>query len=163
MTVVAVLGMLMLVSLPWGLAGEGESIAQKVRDAKTPADHQAIAAVFAKEAQAAQQEAKRHTQLKDAYAATPDMQMMVAHCEMLVKHYQEIAKDLETMAEMHKNRHCQLVERLVQLPAGMRYLRHEPASYQPLQEPPLPGRDHQPWRLVVLPLLIMSPENWTTQ
>jgi hypothetical protein len=42
-------------------------------------------------------------------------------------------------------RHCQLVERLGQLPAGMRYWRHEPTSYQPRQAPPLPGRDHQPW------------------
>jgi ribosomal protein S15P/S13E len=108
--VVAVLGIMALVSLPWGVAGEGDNIAQKVRDAKTPADHQAIAAVFAKEAQAAQQEAKLHTQLKDAYAAKlkdayaakPDMQMMVSHCDMLVKHYQEIAKDLETIAKMHK-------------------------------------------------------------
>jgi hypothetical protein len=102
MTVVAVLGIMMLVSLPWGVAGEGENIAQKVRDAKTPADHQAIAAFFEQEAYAAQQEATLHGQLQDTYAEKPDMQMMVSHCETLVKHYQEIAKDLKTMAEMHK-------------------------------------------------------------
>jgi hypothetical protein len=102
LTVVAVLGIMMFVSLPEGIAGEGESIAQKVRDAKTPADHQAIAAFFEKEAQAAQQEAKLHGQLQDTYAERPDMPMMVSHCEMLVKHYQEIAKELKTMAEMHK-------------------------------------------------------------
>jgi hypothetical protein len=101
-TVVAVLGIMMFVSLPEGIAGEGESIAQKVRDAKTPADHQAIAAFFEKEAQAAQQEATLHGQLQDTYAERPDMPMMVSHCEMLVKHYQEIAKELKTMAEMHK-------------------------------------------------------------
>ena len=100
--VVAVLGMVALVSVPWGVAGEGKSLAQKVRDAKTPADHQAIAAVFEKEAQAAQQAVKQHSQLKDAYAKKPDMQMMVSHCDTLVKHYQEIAKDLGAMAEMHK-------------------------------------------------------------
>jgi hypothetical protein len=100
--VVVVLGMVALVCVPWGIAGEGKSTAQQVRDAKTPAQQQAIAAVFEKEAQAAQQKAKQHSQLKDAYAAKPDMQMMVAHCDALVKHYQEIAKDLEDMAKMHK-------------------------------------------------------------
>jgi hypothetical protein len=100
--VVAVLGMVALVSVPWGIAGEGKSIAQQVRDAKTPAQQQAIAAAFEKEAKAAQQKAKQHSQLKDAYAAKPDMQTMVAHCDALVKHYQEIAKDLEDMAKMHK-------------------------------------------------------------
>src|ERR687887_2471559 len=100
--IVAVLGIVALVSVPWGVAGEGKSIAQKVRDAKTPAEQQAIAAAFEKEAQAAQQRAKEHSQLKDAYAAKPDMQMMVSHCDALVKHYQEIAKDLEDMAKMHK-------------------------------------------------------------
>ena len=101
-TVVAVLGIMMLVSLPWGVAGEGESIVQKVRDAKTPADHQAIAAFFEKETQAAQQEAKLHGELQDTYAENPNMPMMVSHCEMLVKRYYEIATDLKTMAEMHK-------------------------------------------------------------
>lgn len=99
---VAVLGIVALVSVPWGVAGEGKSIAQKVREAKTPAEQRAIAAAFEKEAKAAQQKAKEHSQLKDAYAAKPDMQMMVAHCDALVKHYQEIAKDLEDMAKMHK-------------------------------------------------------------
>jgi len=99
---VVALGIVALVSVPWGVAGEGKSIAQKVRDAKTPAEQQAIAVVFEKEAQAAQQKAKQHSQLKDAYAAKPDMQMMVSHCDALVKHYQEIAKNLEDMAKMHK-------------------------------------------------------------
>jgi hypothetical protein len=100
--VVAVLGLVAAVSLPFGIAGEGDNIAQKVRDAKTPADQQAIAAVFEKEAQAAQQKAKQHSELKDAYAAQSDMHMMVSHCDTLVKDYQEIAKELTTMAEMHK-------------------------------------------------------------
>jgi Tfp pilus assembly protein PilE len=100
--VVVVLGIVAFVSLPLGIAGEGKSIVQRVRAAKTPADQQAIAAVFEKEAQAARQKAKEHSQLKDAYAAQPDMQMMVSHCDMLVKQYQEIATELTAMAEMHK-------------------------------------------------------------
>jgi Tfp pilus assembly protein PilE len=100
--VVAVLGIVAFVSLPLGIAGEGKSIVQRVRTAKTPADQQAIAAVFEKEAQAAQQKAKEHSQLKDVYAAKPDMQPMVSHCDMLVKHYEEIATELTAMAELHK-------------------------------------------------------------
>jgi hypothetical protein len=98
----AVLIIMALVSLPLGTAGEGKNIVQKVRDAKTPADQQAIAAFFEKEAQAAQQAAKQHNELKAVYATKPDMQTMVSHCDMLVKDYQEIAKELEGMAEMHK-------------------------------------------------------------
>jgi hypothetical protein len=101
--VVAVLSIVAFVALPLGTAGEGKSLVQMVRAAKTPADHQAIAAVFEKEAQAAQQQAKEHSQLKDVYAAKPDMQLMVSHCDMLAKQYQEIATELTAMAEMHKN------------------------------------------------------------
>jgi Tfp pilus assembly protein PilX len=97
---VTVLGVVGLVCLPLAGAGEGKSIAQKVRDAKTAADQQAIAAFFAKEAQAAQQRAKQHSELKDAYAAKPNMQTMVSRCDVLVKHYQEIAEELETMAKV---------------------------------------------------------------
>jgi hypothetical protein len=62
----------------------------------------AIVAVFEKEAKAAQQKAKEHSQLKGVYAAQPDMQTMVSHCDMLVKQYQQIATELTAMAEMHK-------------------------------------------------------------
>ena len=99
---VAVLSIVAFVSLPLATAAQGKSIVQMVRAAKTPADQRAIAAVFEKEAQAAQQKAKEHSQLKDVYAAMPDMQTMVSHCDMLVKQYQQIATELTTMAEMHK-------------------------------------------------------------
>jgi hypothetical protein len=100
--VIAMLAIVALVSLSLGVAGERKTIAQKVRDAKTPADHQAIAAFFEKKAQVARQEAKQDSQLKDAYGAKPDMQIMVSPCDTLVKHYQDIAKDLADVAEMHK-------------------------------------------------------------
>src|SRR4030095_5813895 len=99
---VAVLSIVAFVSLPLATAAQGKSIVQMVRAAKTPADQRAIAAVFEKEAQAAQQKAKEHSQLKDMYAAQPDMQTMVSHCDMLVKQYQQIATELTAMAEMHK-------------------------------------------------------------
>jgi hypothetical protein len=100
--VVAVLSIVAFVSLPLATAAQGKNLVQMVRAAKTPADERAIAAVFEKEAQAAQQKSKEHSQLKDVYAAQPDMQTMVSHCDMLAKHYQEIATELTAMAEMHK-------------------------------------------------------------
>jgi hypothetical protein len=99
---VTVLSIVAFVSLPLATAAQGKNIVQMVRTAKTPADQRAIAAVFEKEAQAAQQKAKEHSQLKDVYAAMPDMQAMVSHCDMLVKQYQQIATELTAMAEMHK-------------------------------------------------------------
>jgi cell division protein ZapA (FtsZ GTPase activity inhibitor) len=100
--VVVVLGIMTLVSLSSSLAGESKSIEQRVRTAKTPADHKALATFFQKEAQASQRQATRHLQLKEAYAAMPNAQMMVSHCDAIAKHYQEIAKELTSMAEMHK-------------------------------------------------------------
>jgi hypothetical protein len=100
--VVAVLSIVAFISLPLATAAQGKSLVQMVRAAKTPADQQAIAAALEKEAQAARQKAKEHSQLKDIYAAQPDMQQMVSHCDMLVKQYQEIATELTAMADMHK-------------------------------------------------------------
>jgi predicted PurR-regulated permease PerM len=100
--VVAVLSIVAFVAVPLATAAQGKSLVQIVRTAKTPADQQAIAAAFEKEAQAARQKAKEHSQLKDVYAAQPDMQQMVSHCDMLVKQYQEIATELTAMADMHK-------------------------------------------------------------
>ena len=97
---VVVLSIVAFVALPLATAAQGKSIVQMVRTAKTPADQRAIAAVFEKEAQAAQQKAKEHSQLKDVYAAQPDMQPMVSHCDMLVKHYQQIATELTAMGGM---------------------------------------------------------------
>jgi hypothetical protein len=99
---VAVLSIVAFVSLPWASAAQRKGLVQMVRTAKTPADQRAIAAALEKEAQAAQQKAKEHSQLKDVYAAQPDMQAMVSHCDMLVKQYQQIATELTAMAEMHK-------------------------------------------------------------
>ena len=99
---VAVLSLVAFVSRPSATAAQGKSLGQTVRTAKTPADQRAIAAVFEKEAKAAQQKATEHSQLKAVYAAQPDMHTMVSHCDMLVTQYQQMATELTAMAEMHK-------------------------------------------------------------
>ena len=49
------LGLMVMISLPFSLAQQGDNIEQKIREAKTPADHQALATCYEKEAQAAEQ------------------------------------------------------------------------------------------------------------
>ena len=56
-----------------GAAEEGKSLEQMVSDAKTPADHEAIAAYYEKEAQEAHQKHAEHLQLKAAYAKIPHL------------------------------------------------------------------------------------------
>jgi hypothetical protein len=57
---VAVLGFMAVISLPVGSAQPGDTIEQQIREAKTPADHQALATGYEKEAQTAQQLASKH-------------------------------------------------------------------------------------------------------
>jgi hypothetical protein len=69
--------------------------------AKTSADQQALATIFQKEAQVAQR----------GYQASADEGGLCGgaehaddgrHCDAIAKQYQEIAKELTSMAEMHK-------------------------------------------------------------
>jgi hypothetical protein len=66
---VTVLGLMAVISPPVGLAQPGDNIEQKIRDAKTPADHQALAAWYEQEAQAAHQLASRYFVMRDVLAA----------------------------------------------------------------------------------------------
>lgn len=47
---VAGLGLMVVISLPFVLAQPGDTIEQQIREAKTPADHQALATWYEKEA-----------------------------------------------------------------------------------------------------------------
>jgi hypothetical protein len=97
---VAVLGSLAIITLPVGLAGERENFQQKVREAKTPADHQALAAFYATEAQTARQDSVQHLAMRDAYAAIPVLRekgKADAHCEAIAKRYQRIATEYEAL------------------------------------------------------------------
>src|SRR4051794_38835219 len=71
--VVAVLGFLGVISPPIGLARPGDTIEQKIRQANTPADHQALAALYEQEAQAAHQLATRYFVMADVLAAARAM------------------------------------------------------------------------------------------
>jgi cytochrome c biogenesis protein ResB len=70
---VAVVGLMVTIALPFGSAQPGDDIEQKIREASTPADHQALAAWYTKEAQAAQQLASKHFMMRAVYAAARAM------------------------------------------------------------------------------------------
>ncbi|MGH8069547.1 MAG: hypothetical protein ACRERE_30775 [Candidatus Entotheonellia bacterium] len=102
---VAVLGFMAVISLPFGSAQPGDDIEQKIREAKTSADHLALAAWYEKEAQAAQQLASKHFMMREVYAAARAMQQKDRageHCAFIAKKYQEMAKEYETLAAIHK-------------------------------------------------------------
>ena len=104
--VMIVLAMGALGYLSVGAAEEGKSLEQMVAAAKTPADHEAIAAYYEKEAQVGHQKHAEHKKLADFYAATPALKTksgtLYNHCSDAAKKYEEIAKDYEAMAKMHQ-------------------------------------------------------------
>ncbi len=104
--VVAVLAITGLSYLSFSSAEEGKSIEQMITEAKTPADHEAIAAYYEKEAQEAHQKHAEHQQMSDSYATIPVLKTKtgaVAHCNTIAKNYEKIAKEYEALAKLHKD------------------------------------------------------------
>jgi hypothetical protein len=82
-----------------------EHMEQMITEAKTPADHEALAAFYEKEAQEARQKQAQHQQMSEEYAKIPVLKTKtgaVAHCQAIAKKYEEIAKENEALAQMHK-------------------------------------------------------------
>ena len=105
---VAVLTLIGLTFLPFGTiaaAQQMDHMGQRITEAKTPADHEALAAVYEKEAQAARQKQAEHLQMRDAYAQIQVLRSKtgaIAHCNDIAKKYEEIAKENEALAKMHQ-------------------------------------------------------------
>ncbi len=104
--VAVVLVIVALGYLPFSSAAEGQNMEQMITEAKTPADHAALAAFYEKEAQAAHQKHAEHKKLRDFYAVTPALKTksgtLFAHCDAAAKKYEEIAKEYEALARIHK-------------------------------------------------------------
>src|SRR5262245_19883781 len=103
--VVALLAISTLGYLPFGSAQEEKNIDQMISTAKTPADHEAIAAYYEKEAQEARQKEAQHKEFSKSYSTIPVLKTKgsaVAHCDAIAKKYADIAKDNEALAKMHK-------------------------------------------------------------
>lgn len=67
--VVAGLGLMTVISPRDGLAQPRDNLELVIRQANTPADHQALAAWYEQQAQAARQLASKHVMMREVYAA----------------------------------------------------------------------------------------------
>jgi hypothetical protein len=103
--VVVVLGCLGVISPPVGLAQPGGDIELNLRQATTPAEHQALAAWYEQEAKAAHQLATKYFIMRDVLAAARAVERKDRageHWAFIAKKYQEMAKEYETLAAIHR-------------------------------------------------------------
>lgn len=83
-------------------------IAQMVANAKTAADHDAIAQYYERDEAQAKAEAETHRKLAETYKKfTPEVRPgtewknMAGHCEEMARHYDAVAKDDAALAAAH--------------------------------------------------------------
>ena len=110
--VVLVAGLLAaLVSAPtFTTAEDDKNLEALVANAKTAADHEAIAKIYDEEAAKARAKAEEHRKMGAKYthfeSANPKTQGvhfdMPKHCANLVKSYEAVAKEAEEMATAHR-------------------------------------------------------------
>lgn len=100
---VGVLGLAVLAGLE-GCSTQHPDIARMVMDAKTPADHEAIAAYYEKEAAANEAEASSHRQLAATYREFHNTYKnnMAPHCEIAADYYSRIAAQDSALALEHR-------------------------------------------------------------
>jgi hypothetical protein len=80
-----------------------QAMMDKISAAKTPADHEALAAEYAKQAADAKAKAVEHEQMAKTYAgAVREKLHFDQHCHALAAYYRSIAKEFDAMAEAHR-------------------------------------------------------------
>jgi hypothetical protein len=108
---VAAAGLLaVLVGAPTCTAAAEKNIEELVQNAKTPADHEAIAKLYDEEAATARSKAEEHrkmgakyTHFESANSKTQGVHFdMPKHCQNLTKSYEQAAKEAEAMAAAHR-------------------------------------------------------------
>lgn len=81
------------------------AIQQQIEAARSPADHEALAGYYVKEAGAARAKAVDHRAMGKAYAVSPPGGRggsWTAHCNASAASYEEIASRYDTMAAEHR-------------------------------------------------------------
>ena len=106
----AVLGLTLLAfaAVQPSSARADDDMMTKVQQAKTAADHEAIAAEYDKMAADAKKQADAHRKMEKTYATgsyaggkvTPTP--LPQHCAALAKHYDSVAQEYTTLAEAHR-------------------------------------------------------------
>lgn len=80
-----------------------QNVAAKIAAAKTPADHEAIAAFYKSEASAAAAKVKTHEAMAASYKTAGKFGPGLAdHCQTLIREYTAAEKDYTKMAEEHE-------------------------------------------------------------
>ncbi len=81
-------------------------LANSIANAKTKADHEAIASAFDKQGEADKALADHHTKMAQAYTSAPWVKAggaaMVKHCKSLAANYKSAASNNAAMAKMHR-------------------------------------------------------------
>lgn len=109
-----ILGILMAASVVVGalgyvsasVAAEGKNVEQMIVEAKTPADHDAIAAYYDQEAKAAHQKHEEHLKMKASYEKIPHLASKTGlpwHCSTIAANYEKTAKEYEALAKLHRD------------------------------------------------------------
>ena len=75
-----------------------DNVAAAVAAAKTPADHQALAAYFTTKAEAAQANIEKHEKMAKAFSGKSQT-VMSAHCESLVRSDKQLVKEYTALAK----------------------------------------------------------------
>jgi hypothetical protein len=82
------------------------NLEKAVTEAKTPAEHEAIASYYDKEAATAKDKAAEHHRLMEAYrtqSVVPRGQPTMAnHCQQLAQNYERIAAENSALAAAHR-------------------------------------------------------------
>ena len=82
---------------------QSASLEQMLENAKTPADHKAIAAYYDREAAEAKEKAEMHRKTAERYRSfNMKPHDMVDHCDDLATSYSRVAKDAADMAAAHR-------------------------------------------------------------
>ena len=90
---------------PLGSTQEGKSIEQMIAGAKTPADHEAIAAYYEKEAQEAHKKHAEHQKMEEWYKKNPALNKsgFSTHCDLIAANFDKTAKEYEALAKLHRD------------------------------------------------------------
>ncbi len=85
--------------------GHMKSLEQAVEQATTPAEHAAVAARYEEEANKLLKLARRHENLAEIYEKTDNPKMggnSARHCRKIAAHLREVANEMSSLAEMHR-------------------------------------------------------------
>lgn len=107
-TIPLVLALMIISALgysPVASAEEGKNVEQMITEAKTPADHEAIAVYYDKEAQAAQAKHAEHQKMEEWYKKNPALNKsgFGAHCNIIASNFDKAAKEYEALAKLHRD------------------------------------------------------------